>query len=474
AQVFSGASGDLLLSWTGAVDSRFGWSVGGCGDVDGDGVADVVVGAPSMFFLLAPPGVTVFSGATGAVLRNWVDPPGTGFGEAAAGVGDIDGDGTPDVAAGAPMVGMAAGGEARVYSGSTGALLRLIPGNGGAFGSALARAGDVDDDGVPDLVVGAPQSWAGGIGAGQARVYSGANGAILRSWNGTGVQAAFGSSVAGGGDVDGDGRPDLAVGAPGSGSVGSPGQASVFSGATGGAIFVRSGISIGEGLGISVAIDGDANGDGWADLAVGVPGAYGPGGTSGVVRIFAGPAGNLVDTLQAGPAEIHFGMSVAFAGRVDVGACDDLVIGAPSNGMSGNGMASIRSSGVGGPFGFTDLGNSLAGSGGLAPRLRGLGLLQVGTTVTLAVRQALGGTIGVLAVGASIANVPAFQGILVPYPDLVVTGLMVNGAGEASISTLIPPPPLPPGTTIYLQALFLDAGAPQSVSFSNALSVTAP
>ncbi|HKB15938.1 MAG TPA: hypothetical protein VKF62_07720, partial [Planctomycetota bacterium] len=196
--------------------------------------------------------------------------------------------------------------------------------------------------------------------------------------------------------------------------------------------------------------------------------------TTGEVRIFAGPVGTLIDTLQAGPAEYAFGTSVAFAGRVDAGACDDLVIGAPFYGVSGNGMASIRASAVGGPFGFTDLGNSLAGTAGLAPQLRGFGLLQMSTTVTLTVRRALAGTVGVLVLGASIANLPAFQGILVPYPDVLVTGLGVTGTGEASVSFLIPSPPLPPGTTLYLQGLFLDVGAPQSVSFSNALAVTAP
>ncbi|HKB14683.1 MAG TPA: integrin alpha, partial [Planctomycetota bacterium] len=272
ARAYSGATGDLLLSWSGIPDSQFGWAVAGCGDLDMDGVPDIVVGAPAYGFP-APPEVTVFSGSDGSVLRNWIDLPWTRFGSAVAGAGDVDGDGTPDVAVGAPMGGLPWNGEVRIYSGSTGTLLRGIPGTAGSFGTAVARAGDVNGDGIPDLLVGDPQNMAGGPVAGQARVYSGANGAILYSWNGPGLQAAFGTSVAGGGDVDGDGWPDLAVGAPGSASNSSGGQAFVFSGATGTSLFIRAGITVGEGFGTSLAIDGDANGDGWADLAVGVPGA---------------------------------------------------------------------------------------------------------------------------------------------------------------------------------------------------------
>jgi hypothetical protein len=92
------------------------------------------------------------------------------------------------------------------------------PQESASFGSALAAVGDVDGDGVPDLAVGAPgQEVAGRNSQGQVSVLSGATGSLLHTLDDPTPRAgaSFGSALAAVGDVDGDGVPDLAVGAPG-------------------------------------------------------------------------------------------------------------------------------------------------------------------------------------------------------------------------------------------------------------------
>jgi hypothetical protein len=146
------------------------------------------------------------------------------FGLALAGVGDIDGDGVPDLAAGAPyqnVAGQGDQGQVFLFSGATGARLRTlndpVPQAGAYFGLALAGGGDIDGDGVPDVAVGAPgQEVAGQAGQGQVFVFSGASGQLVLTLTKPSpqAQAGFGWTLAGVGDVDGDGIPDLAVGAP--------------------------------------------------------------------------------------------------------------------------------------------------------------------------------------------------------------------------------------------------------------------
>jgi hypothetical protein len=197
----------------GAVD--FGASVAGLGDVDGDGVADAAVGAPgtNRAYLV--------SGGTGTILRQVADPGRSAldFGFAVAGVGDVDRDGVADVAVGAPSGSDPSRARTLVFSGATGAALRHLapPTTGGhvAFGRSVAGAGDVSGDGVPDVVVSAP---ALGQGLGAVFAFSGADGAQLWSRPAPAHQPAsqgsFGTVVAATPDVSGDGVADMLVSAP--------------------------------------------------------------------------------------------------------------------------------------------------------------------------------------------------------------------------------------------------------------------
>src|SRR6185436_4738640 len=126
------------------------------------------------------------------------------------------------------------GGVVRVFSGASGAQLWSTPfaPTRDALGSAVAFVGDVDGDGRSDVLAGARQPFTGGIG--YARLYSGATGAVLRQFTPVAPLRGFGTSVAAAGDINYDGVPDFAVGAPDSttGSTAS-GVVHLFSGATG-------------------------------------------------------------------------------------------------------------------------------------------------------------------------------------------------------------------------------------------------
>jgi len=295
--VFSGASGALIFAFLGDEGGTYmGSAVAGVGDFDGDGAPEIAIGTPYGTGS-GPYGggvVTVRSGSDGAVLYEF-DGAASGdyLGRAVAGIGDLDGDGVPDLLLAAPNASPGGQGQAglvQIYSGATGEMLLELHGTdaGAFFGQAVADVGDLDGDGVDDFAVGAPSASPAGMqAAGSVYVYSGASFELLYQWNGRGSFDAFGTAIAGGGDVDGDGVPDVIVGAPGSspGEVLSVGSALVFSGATGELLFRWDGEERDEALGQSVAIVGDLTGDGRAAVLVGAPTAN-PSGLIGAGSVF--------------------------------------------------------------------------------------------------------------------------------------------------------------------------------------------
>ncbi len=228
AYVFSGPTGALihtLVSPSDEYEGGFGWAVSGAGDVDGDGHADLLVGAP-----YEDPGTSpewagrayVFSGATGDTLYTLTPPHEENEGYFGAGVwdlGDVDGDGYPDVGVGANGVAgpnPQAAGMAYIFSGPTGALLYSLsspnPESGGGFGLPVTRAGDLNGDGYPDVAVGASDEDPNDVeGAGRAYIFSGATGDVLCTLVSPHpeVDGWFGLGVAGTGDLNNDGRPEV-------------------------------------------------------------------------------------------------------------------------------------------------------------------------------------------------------------------------------------------------------------------------
>src|SRR3954468_14806106 len=157
----------VIWQHTGAPGEYFGWAVSPLADVDHDGAAEAIIGEPGF-----DQGTTwVLSGATGRVLRRFDGQPGDENGYAIADAGDTNRDGFNDIISGAPRQTGDTPGHAYLYSGRDGSLQHAFAGEqtGDSFGAAVSSAGDVDRDGRPDLLIGAP----GHAGGGLASVYSG-------------------------------------------------------------------------------------------------------------------------------------------------------------------------------------------------------------------------------------------------------------------------------------------------------------
>ncbi len=358
AYVFSGASTETLLTLASPnqeFHGLFGASVGGAGDVNNDGCADVIVGAWREDPGPAPTDAGrayVFSGSTGEVLHTLVSPNEQGdsyFSRCVGGIGDVNGDGYRDLVVGAPWecpgTSPDKAGRAHVFSGATGgAIHTLLSPNeesGGRFGQCVSAVDDLNGDGRDDVVVGAYMEDPGASPdyAGRVYIFSGATGLLLRTLASPNEQTAgrFGFWLAGISDVDGDSCGDILVGAYGEGPVpglDKAGRAYVFSGATGGLIHTL--VSPNEeawayfGRGICRA--GDVNADGVEDVVVGAymedPGLSPDG--AGRAYVFSGATGGLLLSLTSPNQEEmgNFGYYVSGGCDVNADGRDDIVVGA--------------------------------------------------------------------------------------------------------------------------------------------------
>lgn len=337
------AAPDLVLEMN-IAGARFGSAVATAGDVDGDGYADIVVGAPGV----GPGGrAYIFRGGPGGLnalpFRTYNGPAGADLGRSVGTAGDINCDGFAEVLVGAPGAG-----SVYLYEGTdTGPgltpTLTLSEGGGtGGFGHAVATAGDVNGDGYSDIIVGAPFMANGQANEGLAFVYHGSDSGLTVPWarrlEMDQANARFGWSVSTAGDVNGNGYSDVIVGAEQwSSGEALEGGAFVFRGSpTGiGAIFTTLQVNqVGGRFGTSVAEAGDINGDGYADVVVGCPRCGFSGQTEeGVAFVFIGrPVGiNPVqsDQLRPNMAGLHLGTSVSGGGDVDGDGYSEIIAGAP-------------------------------------------------------------------------------------------------------------------------------------------------
>ncbi|MCH2111714.1 MAG: FG-GAP-like repeat-containing protein [Planctomycetes bacterium] len=213
-QAYSGLTGIPLLSFQGQEPySEFGASVASPGDWNGDGFPDILIGAPSQNIQGQNRGaVFCYSGNDGSLLHriDGVNDNGR-FGSALCVLSDTTGDGLAEIAVSAPHAGPNQTGEVQVLTGGSLQPLRVFRGSApnGGFGAALASGGDLTGDGHTDLLVGSPRD-----GSGTAFAFRGQDGVLIHHWQGSMAQSRFGASISQGGDLDRDGVPDVVIGAP--------------------------------------------------------------------------------------------------------------------------------------------------------------------------------------------------------------------------------------------------------------------
>ncbi len=326
-----GSAGGLLsTNRVSPAQIDFGQNLSMMGDFNGDGFADVIVGGDANYANIyeGSPNGLLFSASAGGQIAS--------YGEVVACAGDVDGDGTSDFLINHPDA--PGGGIVRLYLGG-----RQVPGSvvpeqevmgsapGESFGAAVASAGDVNGDGLDDFIAGSPT--VGGSDEGRVSVYHGTvAGLFFPDWvsNGTTPGGSLGEAVASAGDVDGDGYADIVVGEPGADKI------HVYMGSASGLSaspdWTFQDDEAGSRLGASVDGAGDINGDGYADIVAGAPLYDGDYVEQGRVRVFMGSAQGMTNSgfriynFQSGG---YFGASVAGIGDGDGDGFDDVAIGTP-------------------------------------------------------------------------------------------------------------------------------------------------
>lgn len=488
AAAYSAADGLLLAELT--ATAPFGQVVAAAGDLDGDGLADFAVGAPSA----VPAGkVYLVRGGSGELLRVVEGTiPGERFGAALAPAADADGDGTAELAIGAPAPPLTGSGRVLLYSFAKDSFLRVLTPFSQVepdFGSAVADAGDADQDGASDVLVGSPHTAAE-----TARIYSGATGLLVRSLSAGTGWALFGYAVAGLGPISGTGNPCVAVGSPNESNGNfNAGGVRVYDAVSGQLIHELHGSEPAR-YGAAVAAGGDFNGDGFGDFLIGAPGFSdswngGPFGVfvpgTGPGRVFAcdGPTSFALHVFEGTEEYDGFGTSLAGLGSIDGDPLGEIAIGAPEAAL---GAGSVYVYGGLAPCGtIFAIGSGCIGTAGIAPELALEGCAKKYQDSALTLSIAKGPhfpTTALLFLGAGSSSIWLNPICKLQLDQLVGAPLALPltpisspigplfGSGHVELSGILPA--LGTAASFRMQALILDPGAPFGISATNAIQLT--
>lgn len=492
-----------------------GFVVDSVGDLDGDGLREALI--TSIQHSGGRGRVYAVSSGSGATLLDLVGAnTGDAFGHSVAEVSDLDGDGVPDIAVGAPASTAGRPGSVSIRSGADGSGIWVAVGenNFDSFGWVVDGAGDLNGDGIEDVLVCAPGHDDPVTDAGKVYALSGTDGSVLWSWKGSIVQEFIGSSVGSAGDVNGDAVADVVVCGMGGGANGR-GSATVYSGASGqliwsvsagngarqygnyfsgcagdvnadgtpdvyvidyinvaqrGRLFVYSGVDgtllhsirgpVGNTWLFGRVRIGDLNGDGHDDMVVCSAQNDVGGQNAGAVFAFSGATGESLGRWTADTMGRGMGSDCVSIGDIDGDGSQDIMVGVGSGPNGGGGIYILPTnplapySSCAGELNSTGLGGELSYRGSLSLAAQELtltyGALPANTTVAF-----FGGPLS--------ASQPTGNGtscIASPVARVGVSAATASGNGE--IAPLIPvsgPAAVMVGSTWHVQAWYRDVAA---------------